>query len=98
MEYVDDQNHGCVAPLPSRHTTRGARCQGNCHCSSVCMSATCDCTHVLRSCVALWAPYDSFYRINTNLTTMHAQFVSLDAELNEKVLDEFWIHRTPAQQ
>ena len=55
-------------------------------------------SRVLRSCVAIWAPYDSFYRINTNLTTMHAQFVSLDAELNEKVLDEFWIHRTPAQQ
>lgn len=34
-----------------------------------------------------------FYRIDTTLTTMHTQFVGLDAQLNEKVLDEFWIQK-----
>ena len=36
-----------------------------------------------------------FYRINTNLTTLHAQFVALDKELTETVLDEFFIQHKP---
>lgn len=60
-----------------------------------CARAGCTEAHSNRYHVAVHA--SRFYRIDTNLTTMHAQFVSLDAELNEKVLDEFWIHRTPAK-
>ena len=37
----------------------------------------------------------SFYRIDTSLTTLHAQFVALDADLKETILDEFWIEKVP---
>lgn len=39
--------------------------------------------------------WSRFYRINTNLTTLHAQFVALDKELTETVLDEFFIQHKP---
>jgi len=73
MEYVDDQNHGCV-----------------------CVDGVCPLTPARsHSCMVGAQWWSRFYRINTNLTTLHAQFVALDKELTETVLDEFFIQHKP---